>query len=113
MKISLACSSLRRGTGRTASTSDFRLTSDAQEAPLLPPTTTERVSSWVARDASALREIVCTSWLNLLLLAVPTGIVAGIMGWGALPVFFIVSWRVVQGTGRGGEEMSALKADVD
>ncbi|GFR43726.1 hypothetical protein Agub_g4837 [Astrephomene gubernaculifera] len=42
---------------------------------------------WFVRDYLAIKEILFSSWFNLLLVCVPLGTASGLLGWGAVPTF--------------------------
>lgn len=46
---------------------------------------------WYKRDAIAIREMLLSSWLNLLLVCSPLGVISHQLGWGAVPTFLLVS----------------------
>eukprot|EP00798_Chlamydomonas_sp_ICE-L_P021145 gene21146-28035_t len=81
MKISLAKSSLANTNVRGLETPLLK----ANHGELHPVPS----HSWIRKDMEALKEILFASYINLLLVVVPVALVAGVMQWGAVPVFFL------------------------
>ncbi len=48
------------------------------------------------RDLLAVKHMITSSWLNVLLICAPLGVASDLLGWGAVPTFVLVRaalWR--------------------
>lgn len=46
---------------------------------------------WFVKDFLSVKEIVCSSYINLLLVCIPLGFASGLLKWGAVLTFSLVS----------------------
>ena len=60
----------------------------ARIAAILPPR-----FKWAVKDFIAIHGIITGSWVNVLLLFVPLGIMSGLLDWGPVQTFTLVRWH--------------------